>query len=581
MAYFKIDKGLIKFHDVYKVRRKIQEVGGVFRADESVWVLAFTIENLEFVIDEIPNLFVPDGIDELVINQQKKERKLTELKKAAKDNIEIRLKIPGLKAILYPYQKMGVMYSLVSGSGMLIADEMGLGKSFQALALALMLKHQGRAKSALLVTPASLKFNWPLEIEKFTDEKYVVIDGTPEQRIAQWLRKDVFFYVVNYELLLEDLFGGKEPKEKDDETSEQRVRREKRQSKIAKRERILSPLRDKVWDFISVDEIHNIKNPGSKRSKNIKSLKGDFRIGLSGTPLDGKLEELHSVMEFIMPGLLGSRTRFLQKHAVTNWSGDVVSYKNINEVSEKIAPFFIRRLKKNVLKDLPDKIYENRIIELSPAERKIYNDIKKKRHEITEDAEAMVLTIRCKQFLDSPELIEEEGESSKLESFKEVIQEVVIENMHKVIIFSQYKKMTDILVRVLEEMGLKCLYIHGEVPKAKRAQMQEQFNTDDSIDCIIGTEAMSTGLNFIGGDIVINYDDNWAPAIMRQREDRAHRIGQKNTVTVINFICRDTIEERIRERLYEKEIVSNEVLGDGLDEYVLKRLGPKDILGLL
>jgi SNF2 family DNA or RNA helicase len=286
-------------------------------------------------------------------------------------------------------------------------------------------------------------------------------------------------------------------------------------------------------------------------------------------------------MEFIMPGLLGSRTRFLQKHAVTNWSGDVVSYKNIGEVSRKIAPYFIRRLKKNVLKELPDKIYENRIIELSPSERKIYNDIKKKRHEVTENAEAMVMTIRCKQFLDSPELIGEDGDSSKLDSFKEVIREVVVENMHKVIIFSQYKKMTDILVRELEGMGLKCLYIHGGTPKENRASMQKEFNNDDSIDCIVGTEAMSTGLNFIGGDTVINYDDNWAPAIMRQREDRAHRIGQKSTVMVINFICRDTIEERIRERLFEKEIVSNEVLGDGLDEYVLKRLGPKDILGLL
>jgi SNF2 family DNA or RNA helicase len=234
-----------------------------------------------------------------------------------------------------------------------------------------------------------------------------------------------------------------------------------------------------------------------------------------------------------------------------------------------------------VLHYLPDKIYENRTVVLSPSERATYKALASKGHDATKDVEAMVAVIRCKQFCDHPELINETGTGSKLESLREVLEEVVVENGHKVLVFSQYKQMVNLLVRLFDKMNLRYLRIDGDTPKQARADFQKQFNEDPKLDIMIGTEAMSAGLNFTAADIVINYDDNWAPAIMNQRSDRAHRLGQKNVVTVVNFICKDTIEERIRAVLYGKSVVTAETLGDEVDELVLRRLGPQDIAKLL
>jgi SNF2 family DNA or RNA helicase len=474
------------------------------------------------------------------------------------------------------------MFATTNGFGTLLADEMGLGKTLQAIGAAVFLKSKGKAKNALIVTPASLKFNWPIEIEKFTDEKYVVIDGTPEERIAQWLRDEVFFTIVNYELILEDLFGGREYKQDEEDDWETKNRKARLSEKAKQRERILTPIRTRMWDFLAIDEAHQIKSHGARRTQNVKSLRSKFRMALTGTPMDGRLEELHSVMGFVAPGLLGSKSRFFQMHIDTDFWGKVTGYKRLGEVSKRIEPYFIRRLKKDVLKDLPNKIYENRTVLLTPEERKIYKALASGGHEATEDTQAIVACIRCKQFCNWPKMVDEDCKAaSKMESFKEVLEEVVIQNGHKVLVFSQYKEMLNILVKVLDKMGLKYLRIDGGTPKTDRAGMQAQFNTDPQIDIMIGTEAMSMGLNFTGADYVVNYDDNWSPAIMNQREDRAHRIGQKNVVTVVNFICRDTIEERIRDVIYGKNKITAEVLGDATDEVILKRLNPKEVAKLL
>jgi superfamily II DNA or RNA helicase len=466
-------------------------------------------------------------------------------------------------------------------STFLIKDFIVTHNTLQFIAAVLVRKAKGQAKNCLVITPASLKFNWPLEIEKFTDEKYVVIDGSPSERVAQWKRNDVFFYIVNYELLLEDLFGGKEFKIREDDSPKIVARKQTQKANAEIRKKMLSDVRLRSWDAIVIDEAQAIKSHSSKKSLNVKRLSGKFRVALTGTPMDGRLEELHSVMEFVYPGLLESRARFLQKHAETDFWGRITGYRDIESVRRRIAHCFLRRLKKNVLKDLPDKIYENRIVVLSSKEMEIYRALASKGHEVTKDAEAVVAIVRCKQFCDHPELLDEKQKSSKLESLREVLEEVVIENGHKVLVFSQYKKMLEILVELFDTMGFSYLRIDGDTPKQLRADYQKQFNESHKLDIMVGTEAMSAGLNFTSADYVINYDDNWAPAIMAQREDRCHRLGQKNAVTVVNFICKDTIEERIRAVLYGKSVVTAETMGDETDEMVLRRLGPKDIALLL
>lgn len=587
MAFVSIDlSNSLVVHDAYEQRTAIADLGGYWDAQNKAWRIVFTIANLEALLDAIPDISTSEDLAVKVKDQMDKEAKLEKLRVMSKQDTQVCLRIPGMKLSLYNYQRLGVMYAATNRVGLLLADEMGLGKTLQAIGTAMFLKASDGAKKALIVTPASLKFNWPLEIEKFTDEKYVVIDGTPDERVAQWLRDDVFFYVVNFELLLEDLFGGRKFREKKGESDEDRQRRLDRHEKIStkakQRRGILTTVRNRVWDVIAVDEAQALKHHGSTRTQNIRELKAKCRMALTGTPMDGRLEELHSLMQFVAPGLLMSKTRFFQRHVETDFWGRVTGYKRMGEVSQKIQQFFLRRLKRDVLKDLPDKVYENRLVSLTAEEHKIYKALAEQGHEATEDVLAVVSVIRCKQFCNYPQMVDAScTTTSKMDSFREVLDEVVVQNGHKALVFSQYKEMLNILVPELEKMGIKYMRIDGDTPPIERASMQKKFNEDKSLDVMIGTEAMSTGLNFQSADYVINYDDNWSPAIMAQREDRCHRNGQRNVVTVVNFICRDTIEERIRGVIYAKNRVTAQVLGDETDDMVLRRLGPKDMAKLL
>jgi SNF2 family DNA or RNA helicase len=607
MAWIDLDEdGFLAVRCEYEEREVVKTIGGRWDTFEKVWNVAFTISNLTHLLDNLTNPGCSEAVESRAATQSDKEKSLRDIRTLSKSDTPVRLRVPGLKLTLRNYQKLGVMFGMTNSEGVLIADEMGLGKTAQAIATAMFLKQKRGATKILVITPASLKWNWPLEIEKFTNEPYIVIDGVAKKRIPQWLRDDAFFYVVNYELVTEDLFGGKEYKlipKKDGEKPDERRKREEKNAKtkekiakVKKRMRILGPVRRRKWDLIIVDEVHALKTHYAKRTQHVKELRARMRLGLSGTPMDGKLEELHSVMGFVAPGLLESRTRFMQKHAACDMYGKVIRYRHVDKVRHRIEPYFIRRLKRDVLAELPDKVYLNRMVVMNPRERKTYDELAENGHAATQDAEAMVTIIRCKQWCDHPELIDRIAQekdpnakrimprrvkSSKMMAFREVLQEVVIMNGNKALIFTQYSHMAELLLEELDEMGLKYLYIWGGTPKKDRAAMQERFNTDKTIDVMVGTEAMSTGLNFTAATYVVNYDDNWAPAIMAQREDRAHRMGQKDTVTVINFICYDTIEERIRKVLYVKGSISSQTLGDGTDMAVLKRLGPQDIAKML
>ena len=583
MAFIAVDvDNSLVVHDVYSERNVVADAGGQWDPVARTWRVVFTLDNLEQLVDKLRNPTVSPELEEKVKEQQEREAQLERLRLMSRDDVPVSLRVPGLNATAYNYQRLGMMYAVTNGYGVLLADEMGLGKSIQAIGTALLLKAKGKAKNALIVTPASLKFNWPLEIEKFTKEKYVVIDGTPDERIVQWLRKDVFFYVVNAELLLEDLFGGRTFKDREEDTDEQKARKAKLKAKSETRQRVLAGVRGRLWDFVAVDEAQLLKHHSARRTKNVKELRAKFRMALTGTPMDGKLEELHSIMQFVAPGLLCSKTRFFQRYVEQDFWGRVTGYKRLGEVSKRIQPFFLRRLKKDVLKDLPDKIYENRFVVLTPEEKRLYEELAEGGHEATEDAEAIVAIIRCKQFCNWPAMVDKDCEAhSKMDSFKEVVDEIVCQNGHKVLVFSQYKEMLNVLVEALDELNVKYLRIDGDTPKQDRAGMQKTFNEDRNIDAMVGTEAMSTGLNFTSADYVVNYDDNWSPAIMAQREDRSHRIGQRSVVTVVNFVCKDTVEERIRDVIYQKNKITSKVLGDETDDMVLQRMGPKDVCRLL
>lgn len=566
----------------YESRDVLKNLGAKWDTAARSWVLAFTIGNIRAIVNSIPNIHVPSDVTARVKEQEKREHEIAELKRLAKVDADTDLVVPGLNATLRPFQKLGVKFAVSSGGGALIADSPGLGKTIQAISAALMLKSQGKIDKCLVITPASLKFNWPIEIAKFTKEKFQVIDGTPEKRVAQWLNPEAFFFIANYELLQEDFHGGRARKSNEDASPETLVRAISKSQDLQRRTAALSGVRDREWGMVVVDEIHYIKGK-STRTTNVKALRGKYRLGLSGTPLDGRLEELHSVMDFIVPGLLGSRTRFLQRHAVTNFWGQITGYVHVDEVREKIGNFYIRRLKQDVLKELPAKVYQNIVVTLSAPERQLYKQIASRKHEITEDAQAMTAVLRCKQLLCHPSLIGMTASScSKLSAFKDAIEEIVVQNQSKVVIFTQFKQMIPFLTGVLEDLKVKCMVIDGDTDKQVRAAMQEKFNKDETIMAMVGTDAMSTGLNFQSAEYVIHYDNSWQNSIMTQRNDRIHRIGKDGSSTIIEFTCHDTIEERIRNVLAGKESVSAEVLGDSADSTMsIGSLSPMDMLNML
>lgn len=440
----------------------------------------------------------------------------------------------------------------ISGESNYVVD-LALGhNSMQSIAMALWRKKFNKAKKCLIVAPASVKYNWKEELEFWTNEDFVIVDGSPDKRDTLW-NTDAFFIVVNPELIVRDF---------DD----------------------ADVLRDD-FDIIIVDEIHMLKNWKSTRSKVMKKLKlseNGIRIGLSGTPIDGKLEDLHSIFEFLVPGLFMTRGKFLDKYAIRNEWNAVVGYMNVDEVRKTIEPFFLRRLKEEVAKELPEKIFKNVYVELSTEERKIYNAIRNQAHKVTEEAEVITAVLRARQFCNAPFLVDEYPEfGSKFNACMELLEEVIANN-NKVLVFSMFEQMVDRLYVEFEKNGWKTFKITGRVSKKKRPQIAKEFNEDPTVNICVMDEAGSTGLNFQEASYVLHYDDNWSPAIMKQRTDRAHRITTKHVVNVINFICLNTIEDHVRKVLKDKDVLSAAAIGDNVDQVcAIKSFGAKEALKYL
>jgi len=571
-------------------KETLKKIGAGWNPNIFRWVLPLSIWNIEWLRDNLKQDYqYSSTIQDFIALRKDIEHDLEQTRQLILKNNDIPFRIKDFKINPYPYQKLGICYGISHPSGIIIGDEPGLGKTCQAIGIASFLKSRNLIKNCLIITPASLKWNWPIEIDKFTNETYTVIDGkNPQERIERW-SNDTFFHIANFELIVEDLFCSRSVNIKASDTKKKMDQKLKKiQTLLAKQEK-LKFLVDRGWDCIIVDEAHYIKTHTSKRTKCVKALgqKSRYRFALTGTPLDGCLEDIHSIVEFVDPSVFPPINYTLHRYAIMNQyiPGKVDKYIRIDEFKERIKYCFIRRRTKEVLKDLPDIIPQDRFVELSQEERTIYDKLKTgKLSETTskDDINPMVLALRLKQFCDHPSLIGfTELESAKYKAFKETLEEIVINNGHKVLVFTQYTTMAEKLINILEELNLKYMYICGDTDKKERADMQAKFNDDKSIDVMLGTDAMSVGLNFTAADVVINYDDAWSPSVMSQRAKRCHRINQKNTVLVINYVCRNTIEERIRHVLLHKTEVINSIADDSADEVILQKLSKKAVKELL
>lgn len=438
--------------------------------------------------------------------------------------------------------------------------------TIQALGTAIKRKLDGEVNSCLIVCPASLKYNWESEIKKFTKESVLVINGTKEEREKQWIAEGYFFKIANYECVMNDLYYEIDKKKK----------RQRPDNRISCADFILN----NYFSMIVCDEVHYLKSHDAFRTRAIKKFKCKYRLGLTGTPIDGRLEELHSIFEFIKPGLFPSKSRFIEKYAITDYWGAIKGYKNIDEVKSKILPFYVRRLKEDVLNDLPEKIFIDLHVELEDKVLKEYKKIASRKHEITEEKAAIEAIIRCRQFCDFPELLDLRHASAKFAMLYDLLKELVFDNGEKVIIFTQYKESLDLLKRNLED-EFDLSFIYGEIPSKERFEIVKDFKSNPKRQVLIMTDAGAEGLNLQEANNLIHYNDNYSPAKMIQRNGRVDRIGQKRVVRIYRFICKDTIEERVRELLEKKQTVNNSILDENNSELSLAQTSTMDILGCL
>ena len=464
--------------------------------------------------------------------------------------------------VLRDYQVTGVkwLYNVYkSGFGGILADEMGLGKSIQLIYLTkLIIKENPKAK-ILIVTPTSLVYNWQKEFDKFGSElKYKVFAENKTQRLNELDNIDnTNIMITSYGLIRNDL-------EKYEQMS---------------------------FELIAIDEAQNIKNPNTGIAKAVKSLNAKVKFALTGTPIENSLLELWSIFDFIMPGYLANRDKFQTLYNVKELDKE---NSNLNRLNTQIKYFILRRKKKDVVKDLPDKLENNIYIDLGKTQKKVYMaEVQKTKEELDEliklegwtkaRFKILQLLTKLRQICIDPSIIFDnyKGESAKIEELLKIVEETKA-NGHKMLIFTTYKKALDLIIPKLNNIGISSYYIDGSVSSKKRMELVEKFNHDDTDVFIITLKAGGTGLNLTSATVVIHLDLWWNPQTENQATDRAHRIGQKNTVEVIRLITKGTIEERILELQNKKRKLAELLIdNENSNENNFSKLTEDDIKMLL
>ena len=443
-----------------------------------------------------------------------------------------------LQGILRPYQQIGCQWLKAltgCGFGGILADDMGLGKTLQVLTV--LLDSDLSKYPALVVAPTSLIYNWATEIKKFAPGlTFAVVAGNPEKRLDILMTKKIEVFITTYDVM-------------------------KRDAEIYQKGR---------FKYVIADEAQNIKNPSTKNARVIKSIKADYRIALTGTPIENTLTELWSLFDFVMPGYLHSAHKFANLYEIP------ITRDNDKNAAAKlkiqIEPFILRRLKSSVLSELPPKTETILMAEMLPEQQKIYMaHLLKAKGELKEllsvgplkagRLQILAQLTRLRQICCHPALCLENyrGGSGKLNLALETLQ-IAIESGHRCLLFSQFTKMLAILQKSLQKAEISYFYLDGATPAAERLEQVNRFNAGERDVFLISLKAGGTGLNLTGADIVIHYDPWWNPSVMDQASDRAHRFGQNKAVQVFNLVAMQTLEERIMELQEKKRKLINEML---------------------
>ncbi len=518
----------------------------------------FTKEELEvpayraLYIDQL--LQGKDGI------QYERDGKLKEIVRNFRTIDDSDFEVPKhLKSVLRPYQKTGYRWMCLLaeyGFNGILADDMGLGKTLQVITLLQGKKNSNKTQeTSLIVTPASLVYNWESEISKFAPElKVAVAAGSPKER-TDLLKSSADYDVIvtSYDLLKRDIVHYQEVE----------------------------------FYYEIIDEAQYIKNQGAQVTKAVKVIQSQHRLALTGTPIENRLSELWSIFDYLMPGYLYQYSKFKSRYEtpiVRKTNGEIAEH-----LKHMVAPFILRRLKQDVLKDLPDKIEELVQAKMDKKQEELYTANVAKLRESLDGGEAefqknkfkvLAEITKLRQICCDPSLIYENyhGTSAKLETCMELISNAK-DSGHKILLFSQFTSMLEILEARLAQEGVETYKITGATPKAQRLQLVDEFNKNQVPVFLISLKAGGTGLNLTGADIVIHYDPWWNVAAQNQATDRAHRIGQKKVVTVYQIIAKGSIEEKIVKMQETKKKLADQIISG--EENQLSAMTQDDFMDLL
>ncbi len=433
-----------------------------------------------------------------------------------------------LKCELLPYQLDGIAFAAGAGRAIL-ADDMGLGKTIQGVGVAEFLARETGITRVLVVCPASLKSQWQLEIERFTDRPTQTVLGGAGSRAAQYAADSAFFTICNYEQVVRDI----------------------------------DSIETTRWDMIILDEGQRIKNWEAKTSRTIKGLKSRFALVLSGTPLENRLDELYSVVEFIDERRLGPAFQFFSTYRVVDEKGKILGYKNLDELRERLKPILLRRTRKSVMQDLPSRTTEIRRLPPSDEQLTLHDGHKRIVQSIINKpyiSEMDLLRLQkalllCRLAANSTYLVDKNppGYSTKLEELDVLLDQLAGEEDRKIILFSEWTKMLDLIQPLAEKNSLPFVRLDGSVPQKKRQALINEFQNDPACKLFMTTNAGSTGLNLQAANTIINVELPWNPAVLEQRIARAHRMGQKRPVQVYLLVTEETLEENLLATLSAKQ----------------------------
>ncbi|MBW3539206.1 MAG: DEAD/DEAH box helicase [Planctomycetes bacterium] len=446
-----------------------------------------------------------------------------------------------LKVPLYEYQREGALFAARAGR-CLIGDEMGLGKTIQALAAAEIMARLLGVERVLIVCPTSLKHQWEREIDRFTERTATVVQGPQHERRRAFAAR-TFYTITNYDTVGRDLQAIGE----------------------------LAP------DLVILDEAQRIKNWETRTARSVKRIESPYAIVLTGTPLENRLEELVSIVQFVDRHRLGPTYRFLHEHQERDAkTGRVIGYRDLDHIGRTLAPVLIRRQKREVLEQLPERIDQTVFVPMTPQQSEYHEENAETVARIVqkwrrmgflreEDQRRLMISLQnMRMSCDSTYLIDRETDFSfKPDEAATLLDELLEQPDARAVVFSQWTRMHELVQRRLEGRSFDHVFFHGGVPGRKRKELVDRFRDDPACRVFLATDAGGVGLNLQHAGVVMNLDLPWNPAVLEQRIGRVHRLGQTRSVQVVNFVARGTIEERMLDVLSFKQSLFAGVLDGG------------------